>query len=188
MREPFADFVEKELRPKTVLIACGLPASGKTVGTTIIAGLKGYKILSTDKIRIEVLKDEDIFDEKVASDMDKRMLVYDKIFSLADELAKKGQGVILDATFVTQSLRRRAAHIAAKHGMTLVIQETQCPQEVCLRRISERTKENYSSNALTGQAFINNLKKFQVVDIDDLKRLNPGLDIIHLIVDTTSDS
>lgn len=188
MREPFADFVEKELRPQTVLIACGLPASGKTVCTAIIAELKGYKILSTDKIRLEVLKDEDIFDEKVASDVDKRMLVYDKMFSLADELAKKGEGVILDATFVTQSLRRRAAHIADRNGMTLVIQETQCPHEVCLRRISERTKENYRSNAITEQAFINNLKKFQAVDIDDLKRLNPGLDIIHLIVDTTSDS
>jgi hypothetical protein len=38
-----------------------------------------------------VLKGEDIFDEKVASDMDKRMLVYDETFRQAEELLKKGQ-------------------------------------------------------------------------------------------------
>ena len=50
---------------------------------------------------MEVLKNEDIFDEKVASDMDKRVMVYDEMFRLADESLKKGDGVILDATFIT---------------------------------------------------------------------------------------
>jgi len=187
MREPFIDFMKKQLRPETVLIACGLPASYKTETTEVIAKLKGYKILRTDMIRLEVLKDEDIFDEKVASNMEKRSLVYDEMFSIAEELAGKGEGIILDATFVKQSLRRRAADVAAKHNKTLVIQQTECPQEVSLRRISERTKENYESNALTEQAYLNNKKKFEAVDLEDLKALYPTLDITHLLVDTTSD-
>jgi predicted kinase len=138
-------------------------------------------------IRLEVLKNEDIFDEKVASNMNKRMLVYDEMFKMAHELARKGQGIILDATFVTQALRRRAAEVAAKSGMPLVIQQTRCPKEVSLRRISERTKENYESNALTEQAYTNNLKKFEIVDLEDLKSLYPDLNIVHLLVDTTSD-
>jgi len=187
MREPFVDFIKMQLDPKTVLIACGLPASYKTETTEVIAELKGYKILRSDMIRLEVLKNEDIFDEKVASNMNKRTLVYDEMFRMADELAGKGQGIILDATFVTQALRRRAADVAARYGMTLVIQQTQCPKEVSLARIAKRTKENYESNALTEQAYTNNVKKFEAVDLEDLKKLYPELNIIHMLVDTTSD-
>ena len=187
MREPFVDFMKKELEDRTLLIACGLPASYKTETTEVIAELKGFKILRTDLIRLEVLKNEDIFDEKVAGNMDKRKMVYDEMFRQAGELGARGQGVILDATFVTQSLRRRAAEIAAQNDKTFVIQQTQCPKEVSLKRISKRTKENYESNALTEQAYTNNLKKFEPVDLDDLKNRNPSLRIVHLLVDTTSD-
>ena len=187
MREPFVEFMTRELEPRTVLIACGLPASYKTETTEVIAGLKGYIMLRTDILRLEVMKSEDIFDEKVASNMKKRTLVYDEMFRMANELAGRGEGVILDATFVTQALRRRAAQVAAAHSMTLTIQQTQCPKEVSLRRISRRTKENYESNALTEQAYLNNLKKFEAVDLDDLKGLYPDLSILHLLVDTSSD-
>jgi len=187
MREAFVDFIKRELEPKTVLIACGLPASYKTETTEVIAEIKGYRILRSDLIRLEVLKNEDIFDEKVASNMKKRTLVYDEMFRMADESAAEGEGIILDATFVTQTLRRRAAEVAAKHGMKLVIQQTQCPKEVSLRRISQRTKENYESNALTEQAYTNNVKKFEAVDLKDLKGLYPDLNIVHLLVDTTSN-
>jgi len=186
MREHFVDFMKKELQPETVVIACGLPASYKTETTEVIAKIKGYKIIRTDLIRLEVLKNEDIFDEKVASDMKKRELVYNEIFSLADELVAKGEGIILDATFITQELRRRAAEVAARHNKIFVIQQTQCPQEISFKRISKRTKENYESNALTIQAYMNNKKKFQPVDLEDLKRLYPSLHILHLLVDTTS--
>jgi predicted kinase len=187
MKEPFVEFMKKELEPNTVLIACGLPASYKTETTEVIAELKDYRILRSDLIRLEVLKNEDIFDEKVASSMQKRTLVYDEMFRLADEAAGRGEGIILDATFVTQSLRRRAAKVAADHGKTLVIQQTQCPKEVSLARISKRTKENYESNALTEQAYTNNVNKFEPVDLNDLKQRHPALNIVHLLVDTTSD-
>ena len=187
MKEAFIDFMKKELEPNTVLIACGLPASYKTETTEVIADLKGYRILRSDLIRREVLKNEDIFDEKVASSMKKRTLVYDEMFRMADEAAGKGEGIILDATFVTQSLRRRAAKVAADHGKTLVIQQTQCPKTVSLDRISKRTKENYESNALTEQAYTNNVNKFEPVDLDDLKKRHPDLKVVHLLVDTTSN-
>jgi predicted kinase len=188
MRKPFKEFMERELGAETVLIACGLPASYKTETTEVIAKLKGYQILRTDLIRLEVLKNEDIFDEKVASNMEKRKRVYDEMFRMADTLAGEGKGVILDATFVAQSLRRRAAEVAARHNKILVIQQTQCPEEVSLNRISRRTKENYESNALTEQAYLNNKNKFEPVDLDDLKERFPGLTVDHLLVDTTFDS
>jgi len=186
MKEPFAKFIEAELGDGVLLIACGLPGTWKTEICEEVSKIKGYPILRSDLIRLEVLKNEDIFDEKVASSMDKRMLVYEETFRRADEALDKGDGAILDATFVTQSLRRRAASIAAKHNRTFAIMQTHCPREVAIR-IMRRTKDDYVSNALTEQAYINNEKKFEKVDLDDLKQLNPDLDIIHLIVDTQYD-
>ena len=167
MKEPFAKFAKANLGSNILLITVGLPATWKTETSEEIANIKGYTIVRTDLIRKEVLKGEDIFDEKVASNMDKRMLVYDETFRQTEELLKKGKGAIIDATFITQSLRRRAAALAAKYKRTFVIL--------------------HESNALTEQAYINNENKFEKVDLDDLKRLNPNLDIVHLIVDTTKD-
>ena len=187
MREPFARFVENELGTSFLLIVCGLPGTLKTETTEEVAKIKGYPLLRTDLIRLEVLKNEDIFDEKVASNMNKRTLVYDEMFNRAEEILKKGDGAILDATFVTQSLRRRAAAIAAKHNLTFIIMQTDCTQEVSMARILKRTKEDYVSNALTEEAYLSNKKKFEEVNVDDLKGLYPNLNIIHFIVDTRND-
>jgi predicted kinase len=187
LREPFRKFIESELGGGVLLITCGLPGTWKTETSEEISKIKGYPILRSDLIRLEVLKDEDIFDEKVASNMDKRMAVYDETFRRADETLEKGDSVILDATFITQSLRRRAAEIAAKHNKTFVILQTHCPQEVAIARILRRTKEDYESNALTEKAYLNNKKKFEKVDLDDLKQLPPNLNIVHLTVDTEHD-
>ena len=187
MREPFARFVESELGTGFLLIVCGLPGTWKTETTEEVSKIKGYPLLRTDLIRLELLKNEDIFDEKVASDMNKRTMIYDEMFARAEEILKKGDGVILDATFVTQSLRRRAAAIAAKHNLTFIIMQTDCPQEVAIARILKRTKEDYESNALTEEAYLNNKKKFEEVDLKDLKGFYPDLNIIHFIVDTRND-
>jgi predicted kinase len=189
MKEPFASFIKAKLEPRTILITCGLPASYKTETSEEIAKIKGYLILRSDLIRLEVLKNEDIFDAKVAGNMNKRLSVYDELFKRADELAVKDNkgGLILDATFVTQELREKAAEIAAKNNMTFVIMQTSCPQEVSLARIARRTKEKYESNALTPDAYLANKSKFEAVDVDALKKKYPNLKILHLTVDTCRD-
>jgi predicted kinase len=189
LREPFAEFVKTKLGSRTLLITCGLPGTWKTETSEEISKIKGYPILRSDLIRLEVLKNEDVFDKKVAGNMSKRLAVYDEMFSRADDLVGKSKkGVILDATFVTQELRRRAAEIAAKHGMTFVILQTSCPQEVSVERIKRRTKEKYESNALTVEAYLANKRKFEPVDLDDLQKWYPQLQIVHLTVDTCYDS
>jgi predicted kinase len=188
LREPFAEFVKTKLGPETLLITCGLPATWKTETSAEVSKIKGYPILRSDLLRLEVLKGEDVFDGKVAGNMSKRLSVYDEMFRQADNLAGKGKGVILDATFVTQELRRRAAEIAAKHGLPFVILETSCPEEVSVERIKRRTKEKYESNALTVEAYLANKRKFEPVDLGDLKKRYPQLRIVHLTVDTRHDA
>lgn len=187
MREPFRKFVEKEIKNGFLLIACGLPGTWKTETTEEAHKIKGGKLLRTDIIRLEVLKNQDIFDAKVAGDMKKRTQVYDVMFEQADEAFKSNKNVILDATFVTQELRQQAAAIAAKNKATFIILQTDCPQEVSIQRILARDKENYVSNALTEEAYLNNKKKFEAVDLEALMQQNPGLKLIHLVVDTAKD-
>lgn len=187
--EPFSKFVKSELKPKTLLITCGLPGTWKTETSEEVSKIKGYQILRSDLIRLQVLRNEDVFDQKVASNMNKRLSVYDELFRQADELAGKTEsGIILDATFVTQDLRRRAAEIAANHQMVFAILQTSCPEEVSVSRIQRRTKEKYESNALTVEAYLNNKSKFEPVNIDALKTLYPQLQIIHMTVDTCHDN
>ncbi len=65
MKEPFVKFIETELGTGLLVIACGLPGTWKTETTEEVAKIKGYPLLRSDLIRLEVLKNEDIFDEKI---------------------------------------------------------------------------------------------------------------------------
>ena len=189
MREPFSKFIRTELPAETLMITSGLPGTWKTETSEEVSRIKGYPILRSDLIRLEVLKNEDVFDARVAGNMNKRLSVYDEMFKRAnDTLSKARKGLILDATFVTQGLRRRAAEIAAKHKMPLAILETKCSERASVDRIQRRTKEKYESNALTVEAYLNNKSKYEPVTIDALKGAAPELQIVHFTVDTEHDS
>lgn len=188
MRIPFAEFVRKELPRETLLITSGLPGTWKTEASEEVSKLKGYPILRSDLIRLEVLRGEDVFDAKVAGNMNKRLSVYDEMFRRAEEaLSKNKGGVILDATFVTQELRKKAAGIAAEHEMLFAILETHCSEKVSFARIQRRTKEKYESNALTVEAYLANKKKYEPIEINDVKKTFPKLHILHFTVDTERD-
>jgi len=186
MGKPFLEFVKEELGDNFLMITTGLPATWKTETSEEIVKIKGTPMIRSDIVRLEVLKGKDIFDEKVAGNMNNRLSVYDEVFRRADETLQKIGSVILDATFITQELRKCAAEIANKNNKTLIIVQTDCPQEVSIRRILKRTKEKYESNALTEQAYLNNKTKFEKVDLNDIKKLFPNLKIMHLTVDTTT--
>jgi hypothetical protein len=52
----------------------------------------------------------------------------------------------------------------------------------------KRTKENYESNALTREAYLNNKALFQSVSVEDLKKRFKTLPIVHLTIDTEQDT
>ncbi len=189
MEKSFSKVVESEIPKESMLISVGLPGSWKSPVTEEIARVKGFQILRSDMIRLEVLKDRDIFDNKVASDPDNRRRVYEELFRRAEAaLQTESEGLILDATFFTQELRLRAAELAEKAHRTFVIAECVCTEERSIQRILKRTKENYESNALTREAYQNNKVLFQIVDIAGMKKRFQTLPIVHLIIDTEYDA
>lgn len=189
MEKHFLDVIHSEIPQDSLLISVGLPGSWKSPVTEEIARAKGFEILRSDLIRLEVLKGEDVFDNKVASDPNRRKKVYDEMFRKAEEALGTAQtGLILDATFFTQDLRSRAAELAAKANRTFVIAECVCTEEKSIERILKRTKENYESNALTQEAYLNNKALFQPVDTTDLKKRFQTLPIIYITIDTEYDT
>lgn len=187
--ENFKDIIESEVPGNSLLISVGLPGSWKSPVTETIAKMKGFEILRSDMIRLEVLKGEDIFDNKIASDPERRMRVYQEMFRRAEEAIQKGErGIILDATFFTQELRAQAGAIAERAKRPFVIAECVCTEEKSIERILKRTKENYESNALTREAYLNNKAIFQPIDLDDLKKRFKNLPILYLVIDTEQDA
>jgi predicted kinase len=189
MERSFSEVVKSEVPDGSVLISVGLPGSWKSPVTEEIARLKRFQILRSDMIRLEVLKGEDVFDTKVASDPDRRKRVYEEMFKRAENTLKTAHdGLILDATFFTQELRSRAAQLAEKAHRAFVIAQCVCTEEKSMERISKRTKENYESNALTKEAYLNNKALFQPIDTADLKKRFKTLPIIYLTIDTEHDT
>jgi len=185
MAEPLLKYVKDNLKPPFLLITCGLPATLKTTVAAQVARLTGCQILSTDAVRRELLPEADIYDEAAAADPAKRGRVYEEMFRRAEK-ALPGEGcLILDGTFYTRPLRRRAAALTAGHGKPFVILETRCPPEVAIGRIQGRIRQSSASNALTERAYRENQRSFEPVSLGELKREYPALDIIYLVVDTT---
>ncbi len=151
MEKDFLKVIESDVPKNSLLISVGLPGSWKSPVTEEIARLKGFQILRSDIIRLEVLKGEDIFDNP-------------------------------------QELRSKAAELAEKAHRTFVIAECACTEERSIERISKRTKENYESNALTKEAYLNNKALFQPIDTADLKKRFQTLPIIYLTIDTEYDT
>jgi predicted kinase len=189
MEKEFKEVIQSEVPKGSVLISVGLPGSWKSPVTEEIAKMKGFEILRSDMIRLEVLKGEDVFDNKVASDPSRRKRVYEEMFKRAETTLKKDpSGLILDATFFTQELRERAAELADRFHRSFVIAECVCTEEKSIERILKRTKENYESNALTREAYLNNRALFETVDVDGLKKKLKTLPVIHLTIDTEQDA
>jgi predicted kinase len=192
MEKDFVEVIQTEVPEKSVLISVGLPGSWKSPVTEEIARLKRFQMLRSDLIRLEVLKGLDIFDNEVASSSENRRRVYEEMFRRAEAALKTFTGgpggLILDATFITQDLRRQAAAICHRAGLPFVIAECVCSEDRSIERILKRTKEQYESNALTREAYLNNKALFEPVDIKRIKEAMAALAVLHLIIDTERDA
>ena len=81
-----------------LVIVCGLPGVGKTTFAKKLAPLINATVLSTDKIRKELISSP-------TYEKDERRLIYDVMMLLAKYLHISGANCILDATFNREDSR-----------------------------------------------------------------------------------
>lgn len=119
-----------------IILICGYPGVGKTTLANELGPLINAVILSTDKIRKEIIDKPNYSEEE-------KKLIYNILLLIAKYLHNSGINCILDATFNNQK-----AIEDIKKGLNLTddqfkIVECICPEELIISRIHNR-KMGYS--------------------------------------------
>lgn len=152
-----------------IILFSGLPGVGKTRLANELAPLISAVVLSTDKLRKEIISNPSYTDEE-------KELIYNIMLLVAKYLHNEGHiNCILDATFNTEESRENARKKLA--GATLeqiYIVECVCPEEVAISRLKAR-KGDYSD------ADIGVYRKMKQLyePVRDKQR--------HIVADTTQD-
>ena len=152
-----------------IVLFCGLPGVGKTSLANELAPLINAIVLSTDKIRKEVIS-------KPTYTKEEKRLIYDVMLLVARYLHDAaGINCILDATFNTEKSRRAAIEKLVNVSLDLIyIVECICPEDVVITRLKAR-KGDYSD-----------------ADIDIYRKMKQLYEPVkemekHIVIDTSQD-
>jgi predicted kinase len=145
---------------------CGLPGVGKTTLSRKLSPIISAIILSTDKIRKELIP-------RPTYSWQERRLVYDVLVLLAKYLHNAGVNCILDATFNTENSRKELKRKLALTPDQFSLIECTCPEDEVISRLKNR-KNDYSD------ADISIYSK--------MKKIYEPMSEEHIIVDTSNIS
>lgn len=121
---------------KLIILICGLPGVGKTTLARELAVLIKGVVLSTDKIRKEMIR-------KPTYSRKEREIIYDILLLLAKYLHEAGVNCILDATFNKKRSRDKVREFLKLSENQIVTIECVCPEQIVLARLKQR-KGDYS--------------------------------------------
>ena len=149
-----------------IVIVCGLPGVGKTTLSRELAPIINAIILSTDKIRKELIP-------RPTYGWQERRLVYDVLVLLAKYLHNAGINCILDATFNTENSRKELKRKLALMPNQFSLIECTCSEDKIISRLKNR-KNDYSD----ADIFI----------YRKMKKIYEPVSEEHIIVDTSNTS
>jgi predicted kinase len=121
-----------------IILFCGLPGVGKSTLARSVACRTGASILSSDKIRKELIR-------YPTYTRTEGRLVYDVLMLLTKYLTAAGIDCILDATFNRERSRMEVENKLGSNNVQLYVIECTCPEEIVLARL--RNRKNDSSDA-----------------------------------------
>lgn len=131
---------------KLVLVG-GPPASGKSTLSGAIADRLGMAVLSSDRIRKELVGVDPrthlttSFESGIYSTTHTEA-TYRELLDRAEKLLRRGESVVLDATWTSAEARRQAAALGAGASVDLV--ELSCEVDESIARERIRTRESLS--------------------------------------------
>jgi len=119
-----------------LLVFCGPAGSGKsTLANTLAKRLK-WAHIATDFVRDELVARDRPRAERYAGQISGR--VYDSVIQRAAERLERGQSVIVDGTFSTRALRKRAADVAVSRGLPCILVWADAKPVVIETHLNER--------------------------------------------------
>ncbi|MFB2833913.1 AAA family ATPase [Floridanema evergladense] len=138
----------------SLVMMSGVSGSGKSTVAKKVARLSNAIHIRSDAVRKHlagVPLSERGGDELYSPEMTER--TYDRLLELGILLASAGYGVILDAKYDRQSLRKPVIAAAQKHHLPLQILHCSAPEEILRDRLNSRTGDvsDATANLLTSQ-------------------------------------
>jgi predicted kinase len=159
----------QQLGPPLLLIVGGLMGTGKSTLADQFAGAFDVEVLSTDRLRHELLgkSAEAAAYGEGHYQPDLRERIYDELFRQAADVLETGQTVVLDGTFLTDGLRARAYDVAYRHGATAVCALCTCPRQLAYARIQQRAHLGLSESEARVELYDLQARDFEPPCADD---------------------
>lgn len=158
------DHVNRVPRIKLIVLICGLPGVGKSTLARALAPLIHAVVLSTDKIRKELIPNP-------TYRWQERRLIYDVLVLLAKYLHREGINCILDATFNTESSRKELKRKLDLSPEEFSLIECTCSEDVVISRLKNR-KDEYSDA--------------DIIIYKKMKKIYQPVAREHIVVDTSN--
>lgn len=167
-----------------LILTAGLMGSGKSYQARNLAKRLGAEIIRTDILRKELFdiknterRYEDFGAGIYSNDISR--LVYEKAFNLTEQKIKRGQAVIIDASFKKRAQRQKAMDLAINLNVPFYILECICSDEITKNRLEKRMREN--DNISDGRWELFQEQK------NDFDAINEVPADSHFIIDTSAD-
>ena len=149
-----------------IVIICGLPGTGKTTIAKKLASIIDAVVLSTDKIRKELIPNP-TYQRK------ERELIFDVMVLLAKYLHSSDKNCILDATFNKEYSRNQVKNDLKLSENRFFVVECTCLEKIILSRLENR-KDDYSD----ADIFV----------YQQMKKIYEPITSKHITIDTSQDA
>ncbi len=117
-----------------IILICGLPGVGKTTLARKLAVLIRGVVLSTDKIRKEMIQNPTYSRQE-------REMIYNILLLLAKYLHEAGVNCILDATFNRKRSRDKVKDFLKLPENQIITIECVCPEQIVWARLKKRERD-----------------------------------------------
>jgi aminoglycoside phosphotransferase family enzyme/predicted kinase len=179
--------------PSLLLVVHGLTGSGKSTLAAALADELGAESLSTDAVRRQMFgpsREPAAYGEG-NYEATQRLAVYNSLFAAAEQHLVDRLSVVLDGTFLTAELRRRAAKLASRRGARPLFIHCSCPDEIARQRIAQRISAGGATSESRPELFDRRKADEEPTpsDLDrlDIQTIHTLLDQVDVVIDRLRD-
>ena len=149
-----------------LIIMHGFSGTGKSAIAKKLAENTGYKIFQSDMIRKKLAGKKKT--ERNNNDYDRGIyspkftnITYDVMLKLAEKNLKRGNSVILDATFNKVKHREKARKISTDYAADCIIIQCSLDEKLIKERLKKRENEDNDVSDANWQIYLNQKNNFE---------------------------